>query len=98
MSRAPRQAAHSRKLELEKLADGVIDSSTPHTRDDHRSERIIHDDDIGSSFGHLRTSDTHRETNIGKLECCSIIRAITRGCDGLAQLFVSLDEESLVFW
>ena len=74
-----------RYLELQKLANGVIDTTTPHHSLDDRSEVVIHKNDVRYLLSDLGAGDTHREPNVGSLEDRSIIRATTSDTDDITE-------------
>lgn len=87
----------NRKLELQKLLDRVVDTSTPDDGLDNGSERVVHNDNVGSFLGNFSTGDTHGETNVGPLQSGSIVGTITGDSNNVAQLHKSVDQDSLVF-
>lgn len=67
-----RKETHDRDLELEELLDRVVDTTSPHDGRDDGSKVVVHDDDVGRLLGDLRSSDTHRESDVGSLESGTI--------------------------
>lgn len=86
-----------RKLELQKLLDRVVDTSTPNDGLDDGSERVVHNNNVGSFLGDFGTGNTHSETDVGPLQSGSIVGTITGDGDDVAQLHKSVDQDSLVF-
>ena len=84
------------KLELQELSDGVVDTSTPLDGEDQRSERVVHNDNVGSLLGDLGTADTHGETDLSGLEGGSIVGTVTSDTNSVAQLAEGLDQQTLV--
>lgn len=56
-----------RDLELEQLANDIVDTPAPHNSLDDRSQVVVHEDDARSLLGDLGTSDARRKPYVVSL-------------------------------
>lgn len=84
------------QLELEELADVVIDVATESNSSQNGAEIVIHQLDIASVLGDISTSDSHSKADIGSVESGSIVGAITSHSNSLVELDETVDKHELV--
>mmetsp|Transcript_11061 Transcript_11061/g.26845 ORF Transcript_11061/g.26845 Transcript_11061/m.26845 type:complete len:477 (-) Transcript_11061:1301-2731(-) len=72
-----------RQLELQELADVVIDAAPPLDSAHDGHEVVVHDDDIGRVLGHVRPLDAHREPHVRLLERRGVVGPVARDGDRL---------------
>jgi len=86
------------ELELEELADIVIDVTTESNGSQNRAEVVIHKLDITSVLGNIGASDSHSETNIRSVESRRVVGTISSHSDSLSDLDQTINEHKLVVW
>ncbi|KAJ9479954.1 hypothetical protein PHBOTO_003733 [Pseudozyma hubeiensis] len=86
-----------RKLELQELAHRIVDTASPHDGADDRGKVVVHENDVRSFLGYFGTRDTHRETDVGRLERRTVVGTVTSDTDHLAETLERFDEDLLVF-
>lgn len=84
------------KLELEELADVVVDVTAISDSGQDRAEVIIHQLNVTSVLGNFSTSDSHSKSNIRAVKSGSIIGTITSDGNSSALFNQTVDEEELV--
>lgn len=83
-------------LELQELADGIVDSAAPDDGGNDRSEVVIHKNDVRSLFGDLSSGDTHGESDVGGLESGAVVGTVTGDTDDFAKGLELLDQNLLI--
>ena len=84
------------ELELQETLDVIVNVSSPRGSLDHRSETVVHNDDIGGSLAHISSSHTHAEADIGLGKGWRVISSITSDSDDLTNVSEASDEQVLV--
>jgi len=96
-NRAEEHNEHSndidRQLELKELPDVVINISSVSEGNNNRTEVIIHQNDVWSSFCNICSSDSHCETNISLWQSWCIIRSISSNSNDSITLLDTCDKE-----
>jgi hypothetical protein len=86
------------ELELEELADIVIDVTAETDGSQNRAEVVIHKLDIASVLGNIGASDSHSETNIRSVKSGCVVGTISSHSDSLSDLDQTINEHKLVVW
>eukprot|EP00960_Hanusia_phi_P077474 768698-Hanusia_phi.AAC.5 len=78
------------ELELEELADVVIDAAAPLHRRHDGLEVVVEDHNVCCLLRHLRPVDEHREPDVRLLQRRRVVGPIPRHCDDLPRLLVAV--------
>jgi hypothetical protein len=71
-------------------------TAAPHDSDDNVGKRVVHKDNVRRLLGNLGTGNAHGETNVGELECRTVVGTVASDTDNLAHRLEGLDEKLLV--
>mmetsp|Transcript_14331 Transcript_14331/g.48991 ORF Transcript_14331/g.48991 Transcript_14331/m.48991 type:complete len:276 (+) Transcript_14331:626-1453(+) len=72
-----------RQLELQELADVVVNAAAPLDGCDDGNKIVVHDDYVRSILSHVGPLNTHGKTNIGLLESGSVVGSVSSHGNGL---------------
>mmetsp|Transcript_31445 Transcript_31445/g.70736 ORF Transcript_31445/g.70736 Transcript_31445/m.70736 type:complete len:393 (-) Transcript_31445:1730-2908(-) len=78
------------ELELEELADVVVDAASPLHRRDDGLEVVVEDHNVCRLLRHLRPVDEHGEPDVRLLQRRRVVGPIPRHCDDLPRLLHSV--------
>ena len=84
------------ELELDELADGVVDVSAPLAGGDDGVEVVVEQDDSRGLLGDFRAADAHGEADVGLLQGWRVVRAVASDRHNVVELLEPRDEQVLV--